>query len=761
MLDYYPYTVTPKEVELINNEGIPVPDLPNLPDYPKKPRKKIIGLIILILSISLFVFLNINDKIEFLPKFTHILLIYILFFVAVISLTATIFELVQNGSLKKKYLISIKLFKEQEEELNVIKEKREIIIKNNEKPEKINEYRKDAVRKYFNFCYDKIQANRNEYTAAKERFQVFLEQHFLNKAMENVQIVHEAKNIEYTPDFILKLSRPKVNIAIEIEEPYTLKEIEGHTNVSSEEKYADIKKVRTRIANELRWLVIVFSEEQIVSHPTECCKYISEFTEATLLEDGVIGDFSSVVSLSELKFTKVRDVNKLKKAKFRENYLSKYGLVEGFSEIKKSEAIKTAIVNKVENKVTLDKKEKVSLYDDNEIVNVNNKEKIVSINNTKTSEPESEQLKLIKKIKEQLKNERKVTYNQEYIDKQKKIDDEKKKKEIAEKKFQANIKSKKESISKLINSNDKNLKREALILNDLDRALKNKNDEFDKLDEKTKKEIELLVKEKERKLAELKHKEREQQLVETKRKEEERIAAEKAQKEKEEAERKEKERQLEEAKRKEEEREERIAAEKAQKEKEEAERKEKERNLVKLEKEKFKEHLSEINIIDDKGKEITEDSKNKELEEKYKKQIEEYVKDKKWDFVIETSNIAIKEIPNCYWAYYRISTAHGNKGNFNKVVVNCTKSLDINPKFSDAYFNRATANFFLKNYKDAINDYQKSIEFDYSNLSEAYFNKGLCLQKVNLKKKAYREFLKAKDLGNKKAEELIKIQYMD
>jgi len=297
MLDYYPYTVTPSEVEVVNNEGIPVPNLPKLPDYPKKPRKKIIGAILLVLSISLFILVNIF-KVSFLDSFWTSILVFLLFFIAVISLTATIFEFVQNGRMKKKYLISLKLFKEQEEELKVIEEERERVIDNNNSHESINNYRRDTVRKYFNFCYDKIQANRNDYSSAKQRFHVFLEQHFLNKVMDNVQIVHESKNLEYTPDFILKLSRPKINIAIEIEEPYILKQIEGNTDISSEEKYSEIKKVRIRVANELRWLVVVFSEEQIVSHPTECCKFISEFTEATLLEESLIGDFSSVISLS-------------------------------------------------------------------------------------------------------------------------------------------------------------------------------------------------------------------------------------------------------------------------------------------------------------------------------------------------------------------------------------------------------------------------------------------------------------------------------
>ncbi|MBN1251063.1 MAG: hypothetical protein JXR51_07450, partial [Bacteroidales bacterium] len=579
MLEYYPYTVTPFEVETINNEGIPIPQLPNLPSFPKKPRKKFIGAIILVLSITLFVLLNIY-------RIAHPIFIYLLFFIAIISLTATIFEMVQNSRLMKTYLISVKLHKEQEEEIKAIKERRQQILENNKSPEAINAYRQDTVKKYFNFCYDKIRAVRNDYSPAKQRFLIFLEEHFLNKTMDNVQIVHESKNLDYMPDFILKFSRPKLNIAIEIEEPYTLKEIEGNTDITSEQKYSEINKVRTRIANELRWLVIVFSEEQIVSHPTECCKFIAEFVEVTLLEDRAIGDFSNVTSLSELKFNKERDVNKLMKTKYRESYLSKYGLIDGFTELEKKEALKTAIIQKSDTKEIIEEQ----IEDKKVVINTNGKVKKAEVEEIKSyqqnkeikddkivtkrefeqidekidkeiDETESEQLQLIKKVKAQLDKERKLTYKEEIQQEIDKKERERKLIELAAKRLQAEKDateriSKKESISKLIESKDKVLKREALILNDLHKALQ--KDEFGEL-ELTEKELieetsENSNSEKSDIKIELRNilKDREKPEIINNDEKERQLAAEKAQLEKELAEKeaKEKERQLAEEKRK-------------------------------------------------------------------------------------------------------------------------------------------------------------------------------------------------------------------
>ena len=224
--------------------------------------------------------------------------------------------------------------------------------------------------------------------------------------MDNIQIIHESKNIEYTPDFIIKLTNPKINIAIDIEEPYTLKEIEGKTSVSSEEKYSKIAKIRTKVANELRWLVVVFTEEQIVSNPTECCKFIAEYTETTLVEEDLIGNFSSVTSVAKLNFTEERNVNKLKKDKYREKYLAKFGVTDDFSEIEKTEAVKTLkIDNDIDNKnKVVENKDKIipnkvnATSDKKTISKEIIKEKSVSIIKNGKTETESEQLKLIKKV---------------------------------------------------------------------------------------------------------------------------------------------------------------------------------------------------------------------------------------------------------------------------------------------------------------------------------------------------------------------------
>jgi tetratricopeptide (TPR) repeat protein len=151
--------------------------------------------------------------------------------------------------------------------------------------------------------------------------------------------------------------------------------------------------------------------------------------------------------------------------------------------------------------------------------------------------------------------------------------------------------------------------------------------------------------------------------------------------------------------------------------------------------------------------------KNEELIQEYREKIEGAVFDKSWDELISICNEAILALPFWDWAYYRRSTAWGNKREFEKVIEDCNKAVSYNPTLADAFYNRATARYFTGKYRDAADDYQKAIVLNYIKKADAFFNRGLCFQKMDHHKKAYLEFMKAKELGNKKAEEVLRNQY--
>ena len=64
-------------------------------------------------------------------------------------------------------------------------------------------------------------------------------------------------------------------------------------------------------------------------------------------------------------------------------------------------------------------------------------------------------------------------------------------------------------------------------------------------------------------------------------------------------------------------------------------------------------------------------------------------------------------------------------------------------------------NLWLKNYKQSILDFNKSIEINPYN-SEAYFKRGLSKNKLKMKDSACKDFRKAAELGYPTANDAIK-----
>jgi hypothetical protein len=893
--EFYPYVLLPEEIEKIKIEGIPVPEIKELPDFPEKPKKRFLGTIILVVSVAVILLINLTKVLKGHYSIANGITFFA-FFIAIVSLTAMVFEILQNSKAKKQYRIAIKLYEELEAERKQLQQKRIQAVDDNNNPKAIEAYRHDTINKYFKYSYNKIQAVQHEQTAVHKRFMIFLEQYFEGKILENVRIVHEPKNLDYSPGFLLKLDNPKVNIAIDIEEPY---QFDGKRVVVKKNKAEELYKIRNRVTNELRWVSIVFSEEQIVSHPTESCKLIANTIDEIILKEKYVPKFKGVEKLKRVEIPGQRELSAQIRSKHREKYLAAAGLTDDLTFVtlendKKNLDKKTIVLEKDEKqsekikledkeikktekveveKTKIEKTEKTKVVDLKKDITKKTEDKKLAEEKTPVKNKENqesdieqvEQLQIVKKVTDRLRSE-KQSSGQKTEKKlvQKKSDEDSGKTIVAQNKQKKKVDDHKEKVVKEKTTEHKKeektiktdlkkgqLKREAELLNKLYESEidtkakvdnKKKEETTEKKKETTEKKIEQPVSKekelqkrmqmekerlekkkleqekllKERKAKELlaqealEKKKAEQLLIEKElmnkekrenerkekvrleierlaqerkskaKDEKERLAKELLAKKKIEQERVEKERIEKEnadKKRAEEEKlvkaqeekkrieQERIAKEKAEKDLADKKRKVKEQeNAARLEKEKQdkikqeKEKLQIEKLQKELDKKAEIEAKNKILEQQ-KAEIEVLVIKKDWDKLNIKCNELIKKYPYWDWPYYRRSTVNGNKGKFKEVLVDCNKALGINPSFADAYYNRATAKFFLENYAEAVEDYQKCIDFDYKNKMDALFNKGLCYKNLNYPKKAYGEFLKAKDLGSNKAEEIIKQEY--
>ena len=91
--------------------------------------------------VAVILFIGLTDVIG--SKFLANSIIYFSFFIAIVSLTATVFEILQNGKTKKQYNIAIKLYNELKSDLEELKVKKAQAIDDNNSPQAIETYRHD------------------------------------------------------------------------------------------------------------------------------------------------------------------------------------------------------------------------------------------------------------------------------------------------------------------------------------------------------------------------------------------------------------------------------------------------------------------------------------------------------------------------------------------------------------------------------------------------------------------------------------------
>ena len=64
------------------------------------------------------------------------------------------------------------------------------------------------------------------------------------------------------------------------------------------------------------------------------------------------------------------------------------------------------------------------------------------------------------------------------------------------------------------------------------------------------------------------------------------------------------------------------------------------------------------------------------------------------------------------------------------MIEDYNKALDLDPNYTEAYYNRGLAKDELQDYEGAIEDYNKALDLD-PNDTYAYNNRELALQKLN------------------------------
>ncbi len=148
-------------------------------------------------------------------------------------------------------------------------------------------------------------------------FESYLRKYFRGKINTGLTVYNPKydKRSPYLPDFAYIDLDSNLHIDIEIDEPYRLdnKEPIHYLGLETEE-------IRERLFINKLWIVIRFSEEQVVKSPQSCCKTLAEVISNITGYNSIIEAFSNISDLKQYPRWSYQEALEMAQINYRETY---------------------------------------------------------------------------------------------------------------------------------------------------------------------------------------------------------------------------------------------------------------------------------------------------------------------------------------------------------------------------------------------------------------------------------------------------------
>ena len=187
------------------------------------------------------------------------------------------------------------------------------------KPENVEEYRRQEIRKVLNQTIPHDGENSKARTGRSEPvFRPYLNRYFPGKIDTNCELNIPNFDYPYNPDFAYIDKDINLFIDIEIDEPYI-------SNNRKPIHYVGYfkDKIRNDFFNNRGWIVIRFSEEQAVRYPHSCCKFIAQKIAEITKNSAITGQFAQTPDLQPQQQWTKEDAIEMAKREERDDYYLK------------------------------------------------------------------------------------------------------------------------------------------------------------------------------------------------------------------------------------------------------------------------------------------------------------------------------------------------------------------------------------------------------------------------------------------------------
>lgn len=315
----FPIIKVPQRLLNIRNKIIELPDVPSAPSNPQKESFVYSSWWLIIISFFLVMIGAAND-VDWTIKLGLPFLI--------VSLIWRWIESLNNKQKRECYENELVQYNEKMA-INWNKKKEYFKIQNIINDPSLKEkYLKDKEDQYFNTVVKPNTQKQARRGASEDFFLDYLDKYFPGEILNDRCVELENNLMPYEPDFIYAHSTKNYFIDIEIDEPYNLndrKPIHYKCGVDS-----TIDEYRDSFFLSNNWLVVRFSEEQVVTQPVECCyllattisKYFKESKYFANFERDFLGVGYNLFSASVWDEKKATE---MEQNSFRENLLKTIG----------------------------------------------------------------------------------------------------------------------------------------------------------------------------------------------------------------------------------------------------------------------------------------------------------------------------------------------------------------------------------------------------------------------------------------------------
>ena len=190
-------------------------------------------------------------------------------------------------------------------------------VAESQKPENVEEYRRQEVRRALNQTIPHHTKNTGAIKGKSEaKFEQYLNRYFPRQIYTDLALRIPNFERPYTADFTYIDKEIKLFIDIEIDEPYIYNTREPRHYIGY---WKD--KIRNDFFNNKGWIVIRFSEEQVVRYPDSCCKFIAQQIAEITGNSAITNQFAQTPDLQPQQQWTEKEAIEMAYRKERDDYL--------------------------------------------------------------------------------------------------------------------------------------------------------------------------------------------------------------------------------------------------------------------------------------------------------------------------------------------------------------------------------------------------------------------------------------------------------